>query len=94
MRRKNPWPMIGFDAWALGLEAASVIGLRTMKIAMGGAAAEAESILMVDEKVKAAIDLQSQLLTGKLGATPATATKKALRHYARKVRANRKRLTD
>ena len=47
---------------------------------------------MVDEKVKAAIDLQTKLLTGKLGSTPAGATKKTLRHYSGKVRANRQRL--
>jgi hypothetical protein len=29
--RANPWLRLGFDAWALGLEASTVIGLRTLK---------------------------------------------------------------
>jgi hypothetical protein len=95
MRRRtiNPWLAIGLDAWTLGMESASVMGLRTMKIAMGGPAGDAESKLMVDEKVKAAVDLQTALLSGKLGSNPATVTKQALRLYSGKVRANRKRLS-
>ena len=91
-RTANPWIGIGFDAWSLGVDALSVIGLRTLKIAMGGPAGDAESRLMVDEKVRAAIDLQTKLFTGKLGSTAADATKQTLRHYSGKVRANRKRL--
>lgn len=91
-RTGNPWIGIGFDAWTMGMDAISVIGLRSMKIAMGGPAGDAESRLMVDEKIKAALHVQTALLTGTLGASPAAATKQALRHYSGKVRANRKRL--
>ncbi len=90
---RNPWFQIGLDSWALGVDASAVIGLRVMKIAAGDAAAQAESQLMVVEKVEAALDLQTKLLTGALGATPAAMAAKTLKHYGRKVRANRRRLS-
>ena len=90
--RKNPWSRIGFNAWSLGIEASSVIALRLLKIAAGGAAGEAEARRMVDEKIKAGLDLQTMALTGALGLTPHEAATKTLAHYRRKVRANRRRL--
>jgi hypothetical protein len=39
---KNPWVGIGINAWNLGFEAWSVIGLRILKISAGGPVAEAE----------------------------------------------------
>lgn len=90
--RGNPWIGIGFDAWRLGLDASAVIGLRTLKIAKGGAAGEAEAQRMVSEKVKAGLALQSLALTGGLGLTPASASARTLAHYRRKVSANRRRL--
>ena len=92
-RRLNPWLRIGFDAWALGVEASAVIGLRTLKIAAGGAAGEAEARRMVAEKLDAAAQLQTKALTGGLGATGAGMATKTLTHYRRKVRANRRRLS-
>jgi hypothetical protein len=92
-RRGNLWFGIGMDAWRLGLEASTVIGLRTMKIARGGPRGEAEAKRMVSEKVEAAADLQVMALTGGLGATPTRAAAKMIAHYRRKVRANRRRLT-
>jgi hypothetical protein len=88
----NPWPGLGLSAWALGWEAATVIGLRTARIAAGGPAGTAESRRMVAEKVAAAWDLQVKAATGALGATPAGATARTLTHYRRVVRANRRRL--
>jgi len=90
--RANPWIGMGFDAWRLGLEASTVIGLRTLKIAQGGAGAEAEARRMVSEKVDAGLALQTLAFTGGLGATPASASARTLAHYRRKVRANRRRL--
>jgi hypothetical protein len=81
------------DAWMLGLEASVVIGLRTIKIAQGGPAGQAEAERMVREKVEAAAALQAQALTGGLGATPASASAHAIAHYRRKVNANRRRLS-
>ncbi len=91
--RQNPWIGIGFSAWRLGLEASSVIGLRTLKIAAGGAAGRAEADRMVQEKIEAGLALQALALTGGLGVTPAAASAKTLAHYRRKVRANRRRLS-
>jgi hypothetical protein len=92
-RRANPWLRIGLDAWSLGVEASSVIGLRTLKIAAGGPAADVEARLMVDEKIEAALALQLKALTGGLGASAPGAAAKVLTHYRRKVRANRRRLS-
>ncbi len=92
-RGANPWIGLGLSAWTLGLEASTVVGLRTLKIAAGGAAGEAEARRMVSEKVEAGIALQTLALTGALGFTPHGATAKTLAHYRRKVRANRRRLS-
>jgi hypothetical protein len=91
-RRRNPWIGVGLDAWALGVESSAVIGLRTVKIALGGAAGAAEAERMVSEKIDAAIALQTLAMTGALGFSPAGAASKTLTHYRRKVRANRRRL--
>ena len=93
-RRRNPWIGIGVNAWALGVEASSVIVIRTLKIAQGGSAGTAESERMVQEKMDAAAELQRLALTGGLGLTPATAAKKTVAHYRRKVRANQRRLSS
>jgi hypothetical protein len=92
MMPRNPWFRVGFYAWSLGLEASSVIALRTLKIAAGGVAAEAETRRMVSEKLETGLALQALALTGGLGLTAHSAATKTLAHYRRKVRANRRRL--
>ena len=86
------WARAGLDAWSLGLEASMVIGLRASRMALGGTGAGDETQLMVSEKVQAALELQTALMTGKLGMTPLSGTQGVLRHYRRKVAANRRRL--
>ena len=86
------WASAGLDAWALGVEASTVIGLRTMKMATGGIDAAEEARLMVAEKMQAAIELQTALVTGQLGGDPLAGARKTIRHYRRKVKANRRRL--
>jgi hypothetical protein len=86
------WMAIGFDAWKLGMDANSVIALRVAKIATGGSAGTVEAELMVAEKMKAAAQLQTAFMTGRLGTTPAVVAKTTLRHYSKKVRANQRRL--
>ena len=90
--RANPWIGIGWDAWRLGLDASTVIGLRTLKIAQGGETGRAEAERMVSEKVAAGLSLQTLAITGGLGLTPASASARTLAHYRRKVSANRRRL--
>lgn len=91
-RRRNPWVGFGMGTWALAMEASTVIGLRTLKIAAGGGAGAAEADLMVREKIDAAAELQMLALTGGLGVTVPIVASKTLAHYRRKVRANRRRL--
>jgi hypothetical protein len=69
-----------------------VIGLRTVKMAAGGADAAEEARLMVSEKMQAALELQAALVSGRLGGDPLAGTRKVLRHYRGKVKANRTRL--
>ena len=70
-----------------------MIALRTLKIAIGGAAAEAETRRMVSEKIEAGLALQALALAGGLGLTANSLATKTLAHYRRKVRGNRRRLT-
>ncbi len=90
--RQNPWFGIGLDAWRLGMEASAVIGLRTMRIAAGGVAGQAETTRMFQEKVDAALALQAMAIRGGLGSSPASASARTLTHYRRRVSANRRRL--
>ena len=92
MARGNPWMRLGLNAWSLGAESSAVIGLRVMKMAAGGVAAEREAHRMVSEKVAAALALQTLAWTGGLGLIPRSAAAKTVAHYRRKVRANRRRL--
>jgi hypothetical protein len=88
----SPWIRAGFDAWLLNVEASSVIALRMLKLAAGGAAAESELLRMITEKIETGLSLQALALTGGLGLTVHRATTKTLAHYRRTVRANRRRL--
>ena len=85
------WTKAGWDTWALGVESSTVIGIRMARMAAGTAEAD-EVQRMVSEKVQAAFELQVALMTGGLGTDPVATTRKAVRHYRRKVKANRKRL--
>ena len=89
----QPWFAAGVEAWTLAVEASAVIALRTAKLAMGGDWSGRESRLMMTEKVSAALELQTAMLTGGLSANPASATRQALNLYTRRARANRIRLS-
>lgn len=83
---------LGWDAWMLGAEAANVMALRTVKLATGGDPDGVEARRMVAEKIEAAHALQVLAFTGGLGVTAPQAADRVLKHYRRKVRANRRRL--
>ncbi len=70
----------------MAIDAQAVVGLRMMTFAGGGAAAQAEAVRMVSEKVDAANRATFDLMRG---APP----ERVLRGIHRTVRANRKRLT-
>lgn len=93
MTISNPWLRLSLNAFQLGAEANSVVALRMMKMANGGAGAATEARLMVSEKIQAAIEVQSQLAIGVMtGAAAHIGPAKAVALYRRKVRANRRRL--
>lgn len=89
----NDWMKAGFDFWRLGTEASTVMTMRLARMAAGGPAGTAEAELMVAEKVRALIELQTKMMTGALGTTPLSSTQATLKHYRRKVAANKKRLS-
>ena len=91
--RRNPWLRASFGLMALNFEASLVIALRTISMAAGGPGAEKESQRMVSEKLGALIDLQTMFFTGRLGTSAPDTFNKAVTHYRRKVRANKRRLT-
>ena len=92
MARKDPWTSLAFDAWALSMEASSVIGLRMLRLAAGGPEAQSEAQRKIGEKVAAGMALPMLAMTGQLGASPPAIAKGALKHLRGKVRANRRRL--
>ena len=87
------WFGLGLDMWMLGAEASSVIALRTIKMAAGGAEASDEANRMVSEKIAAGLALTQSAMLGQLGTSMPGIASKAVADYRRKVRANRRRLT-
>jgi len=92
-KRRDLWTNLAFDSWSLGMDASTVIGLRMMKLAAGGAAAQAEAQLMVSEKMVTSVTLPILAMTGQLGASGPAIAAGSLAHLRHKVRANRRRLT-
>ncbi|WP_374577231.1 hypothetical protein [Phenylobacterium sp.] len=89
----NPWMRISMNMGLLGVESASVIALRSLKLAGGGAGAAAEAHRMVAEKIDAAMAAQAELARGAFSGAPHLGAERAVALYRRKVRANRRRLT-
>lgn len=87
------WPMVGLDAWVLGVESSWVIWLRCMRLAGGGAVANQEAVRMVAEKVRAQTELAAELASGSFGTDPSAVASRTIGHYSKRVRANRARLT-
>jgi hypothetical protein len=96
MQQPDPlsaWLSVAAEAWLLGFEAATVIGLRGFRMAHGGAAAQAEMQRMVSEKISALVELEQLMLAGRLGETVPDALGRTVAHYRRVVRANHRRLS-
>jgi hypothetical protein len=85
--------LLSGDMCAMWTEAASVIWLRSAKIAKGGPDAMSEASLMVSEKIAAHQELLGRLATGKLGKNPLAVTTNATHYMLKGVRANRRRLS-
>ena len=79
------WFSLAVDATLLAIEAQQVVGLRLMKIASGGAAAQAEIQRMLTEKSTAAAE------TGILVAAGGS-PRQVVKRYRSRVKANARRL--
>ena len=86
------WTTLGFDTWALAVEAQGVIASRIERISRGDAGAMVESQLMVTEKIASNAALMAMAFTGGLGATPYSSARGTVTHYRKAVDKNRARL--
>ena len=93
IKETTAWLRIGADTWSLGWQTARVMGLRAARLSAGGPAAGVEAWLMLTEKWQAAAEVQADLLRRGASVTPATATRRTLARYERKVAANYRRLS-
>ena len=93
MTRSPPWLSLSLSAWQMSFEAQQVIALRMAKIALGGDAAVKETALMISEKTEATLAIQSEMALALMSGTGHLAPSRAVTHYRRKIRANRRRLT-
>lgn len=85
------WSELASDSVALMIEANCVIWLRSMRFMQGGPDVEREIHRMIGEKVAANLEIGAEMiLSGPR--SPEYHAANALRHYRRKVNANRKRL--
>ena len=84
---------LAFDSWMLGFEAASVMWLRGFRLMAGGKLAQREAERMISEKVVANAMLLPFLALGGFDQTPGQLGARTLSHYAKPVRANRRRLS-
>jgi hypothetical protein len=82
----NRWFFLAADTMRLGLEAQQVIGLRCLKIAAGGAAAQAEMARMISEKSVALAEAATAAATG-------GSARAVMRGYRTRIRANARRLS-
>jgi hypothetical protein len=90
----NPWVSFGMKAWQIGLEAQSVIALRMMRLATGGARAEAEASRIVTEKMMASSEAYVTAgIAAMRGDEDHVVAGKMLKVYRKRVRANRRRLS-
>jgi hypothetical protein len=81
-----PWIRLTSSMMLLGFEAQRVVLLRLIRIAAGGAHAQAEISRMVPEKVFATVRAIGMVT---LGRSPES----VVRHYRSRVRANERRLS-
>src|SRR5262245_32789950 len=91
-RRKTFWSKMVLDSARLGASIPAVIGLRLAKLAQGGVSAKRESKRMLGEKIKTALDANTDavrnIVLGKAGRVPG----RTLALYQKKVGNNLRRL--
>ncbi|HEX4408087.1 MAG TPA: hypothetical protein VH206_04865 [Xanthobacteraceae bacterium] len=90
----NPWFTLSSQAVLLGIEAQSVMAMRMMRLAAGGANGQAEAQRMVTEKVAAFAEAHAAAVAGVVaGSNGHHVAKKVLNVYGKRVRGNRRRLS-
>ena len=90
----NAWFALSAQAMRMCWDAQAVMLLRTLRLAKGGARAEAETQRMISEKVAALAQAQLAATAATLkGSKNHRVAKKALAVYATRVRRNRRRLS-
>ena len=94
MKKRPAWGNPFMDAAMLAMEAQQVIALRMMKLAAGGPGAEAEARQMLEEKLAATKTATTLMAAAAIQGRPDRGADDVVRMLRRKVRANRKRLTD
>jgi hypothetical protein len=87
------WFGLSVSAARLSIESQAVIGLRLMRLAAGGAHAEAEAVRMFSEKAAAMVEAQFDLARGLMTGRAHLGPKRTLALYRKRVRANRRRLS-
>ena len=92
-KRSTTWFQLPWEAMQLAIESQSVIALRMMKFAAGGAKAEAEASRMVAEKIQATLDVHGDIAKSVLAGEAHLAPGRAMDMVRRQVSANRKRLS-
>jgi hypothetical protein len=89
----NPWLELSLKAVHMGMEAQSVIALRMLRLATGGARMEAEASRMVTDKVAAAEAQAVAAVSALNGRSPHVVVSQAPRVVKKRVRANKRRLS-
>lgn len=93
---RNPatdWLTLAHDSYWLWTEAMMVIGMRSTDILLRRPGHEREAVRMVTEKLQAHSELATHLATAGPMA-PEKAMHKAVKHYRKRVSANRRRLAQ
>jgi hypothetical protein len=89
----NPWFALGVQAFQLGVEAQSVIALRMMRLASGGARAKTEMSRMAIDKAAAIAEAQVAAATAVVARRKEhVVVGKTLKVCKKRVRANKRRL--
>jgi hypothetical protein len=90
----NPWLALSLKAIQMGFEAQSVIALRMVRLAAGGARMEAEATRMITEKAAAAAEAQAVAAVAAIKGHPQhVVAGKTLKVFKKRVRANKRRLS-
>ena len=90
----NPWFTLSLNAIQLGFEMQSVIALRMLRLAVGGARMEAEATRMITEKAATAAETQAvAAVAARKGHSQHVVAGKTLQVFKKRVGANKRRLS-